>query len=445
MNKNNKLKLWLYIGLHFFKKKNKKSKNSSIFFTLYLGITFGLMVLIVVIGVMNGFQEIHITRRIEIGSYHLTLSKKDFKTFNFSESLKLKSFLYSNYKEIDAIVPFSDRECILRLNNNLFSIEQIIKVRAIDFDEVNKDINFLKYFKLSRNTSKLKPDENSIIIGREMLDNTLNIENQRIFITPDISLNSFKNMGIPFNIYDTFYTGSYFYDRNWSFISLKSLEKLTGKVEIDRIGIKLKNRNKERAFLENIKNSLGNDYILQTAEEANYGYFFALRLEKIMIIVLFLLIFLMIAVNIFGVQKLKILEKKEDICILKAIGASSNDIEIIFLIESMILGFLGTLSGVIIGTFIAYNINNIFLILEGIINNILLYISRSLEYMLTDFYFMPVKLYNDDIYYQSLSTVKLYYNEMLLISLAIICMLILAAYLPARKASSYRPIELIKN
>ncbi len=442
---NKKLKLWLYIGLHFLKKENKKNKNSNIFLTLYLGITFGLMVLIVVIGVMNGFQEIHITRRIEIGSYHFTISKKDFKTFNLPESLELKNKLYTNYKEIQAIVPFSDKECILRLNNNLFNIEQIIKVRAIDFDEVNKDTNFLKYFKLEYNSLKLNPVEDSIIMGKEILANTLNIKNQKIFITPDIRLSSFKNIGIPFNIYDTFYSGSYFYDKNWAFIPLKSLKKLTGKIEIDKIGIKLKNRANQRIFLENIKKFLGNDFILQTAEEANYGYFFALRVEKTMIIVLFLLIFLMVAVNIFGVQKLTILEKKEDICILKAIGASTYDIEIIFLIESIILGFLGTLSGVIIGIFIAYNISNIFLITERIINSILIYISYSVEYMLPGFYFIPVKLYNDEIYYQSLSTVKLYYHEMLFISLAIICMLILAAYLPARKTSSYKPIELIKK
>lgn len=442
MHNKKRIRFWFYIGLHFFKAKNKKN---SIFLTLFLGITFGLMVLIVILGVMNGFQDIHISRRIEIDSYHIEISKKDFKPFDIDESNRLKNMIYENYKEIEAVVPFTERESILRFKNKFFSVEQIVKLRALDFNEVIKDSRFLKYFKLESNTSILDMDRDSIILGKEVLSDIPIIKNLDVFITPDVSLSSIKNTGVSYRIDDLFYTGSYYYDKNWCFISLDSLERLQGRIEVDKIGIKLKNRKNEAKILVNLKKFLGNEYILQTAEEINYGYFSALRLEKSMIILLFLLIFIMIATNIFGAQKLTILEKKEDIGILKAIGILTNDVEIIFLIESLILGLLGSLSGIIFGIYITYNIGNIFIIIEIIINGILSYISYFLEYLIPDLYFRPVKLYNNDIYYQSLSTVKLYYHEILFISLTIIFMLILASYFPLRSTSKLKPIEVIKN
>ncbi len=446
-NKNNKkkLKLWLYIGLHYFRVRNKNGTSNTVFLTLYLGVTCGLIALIVILGVMNGFQEIHITRRIEVDSYHITISKNKYKPFNLAESKSLIERIYTNYKEIEAVVPFTENESIMRFRNKFFNIDRIIKLRAVDFNEVKKDTRFLKYFQLKYNLLNLNFNKDSIIMGKEVLNEYPIIKNQNVFISPDLSLSSFKGNGIPFKIEDVFYTGSYYYDKNWCFISLDSLERLTGRIEIDKLGIKLKNRKKQKNVLGELEKFLGKDYVLQTAEEINFGYFSALKLEKTMIILLFLLIFIMVATNIFGAQKLTILEKKEDIGILKAIGVTSNDIEIIFLIESIILGFLGSLSGVVFGVFISYNIKNIFIISEKIINSILSFVSYIFEYMIPGINFMPVKLYNDEIYYQSLSTVKLYYHEILSISLTIIVMLILASYLPLKRASKQKPIEVIKN
>ena len=182
---------------------------------------------------------------------------------------------------------------LLRFKNKFFSIEQIVKLRALDFKEVMKDSKFLEYFKLKYNPLKLVLNKDTIIIGKEVLAEIPAIKDQEVFITPDISLSSLKNMGISYNIDDLFYTASYYYDRNWCFISLDSLDRLFGRIEIDKIGIKLKNKKDQKIFLMNLKKFLGNEYILQTAEEINYGYFSALRLEKAMIILLFMLIFIM--------------------------------------------------------------------------------------------------------------------------------------------------------
>lgn len=439
----NKIKFWLQIGLRFFNSKKGTGKFNFIFITLFLGISGGLMVLIVVLGVMNGFQENHITRRIEIGSYHITISKKDHGSFNIQESKDLKKRLYKKFDEIEAAIPFSDKEVMILLSRGYFSERQILKLRAVDPDEIKKDSRFLKYFHL--NFGELELKDYSIILGEEMFYRLLAKKNSILYINPSISLRGLKNKGIPFTINNVFNTGSYDYDRFWGFISIHSLTPLTGRTEIDSIGIKLKNNNWTNQLLKKIKAALGEEYIFQTAEDINRGYFAALRLEKTMIILLFLMIFMMVATNTFGALKLTILEKKKDISILKAIGSNSVDIEVIFVIESLLLGFAGSFTGVFLGTLISYNINNIFIIIESIANAILNFITFIFEKMLPGIYFEPVKLYDNSIYYQTGFLIKINFYEIFIICILIICMTTFAAYLPVRKASKLKPVEVIKN
>ncbi len=498
-----KLKFWFHIGIRYLKAKNKKGKVNIIFVSLFFGITGGLMVLVVVLGIMNGFQENHISRRIEIGSYHVTISKKNNKPFTLSESLKLKNRLYDNFCELEAVIPYSDREVMIRVKKGDYNEEQILKLRALDPDEIIKDSRFLKYLnlaycpklikattlendilkKLQKKDDKsfiqdvyLKESNNElyqlkknlsiseenrlcdillnigfylkdyfIILGEEICNRIYTKPGALIYITPDISLKSFKSEGTPFKISNVFNTGSYDYDRYWGFISIYSLIPLSRKADIENIGIKFKNKKSQKMVLKKLKKYLGENFILQTAEEINRGYFLALKLEKIMIILLFIMIFFMVATNTFGAISLNIIEKKKDISVLTAIGAHPEDIKIIFIIESLILGFAGSLSGVLLGTLIAYNIHNIFLFAEFIINSILSYITYALGNMSQGIYFAPVKIYDTSIYYQASFPVKINFYEIIIICMVIIGMTIFAAYIPVMRASKLKPNEVIKN
>jgi lipoprotein-releasing system permease protein len=439
----NSSRFYLYIGKRYLKSRKQNGKINIIFISLFAGISLGLMVLIVVLGIMNGFQENHISRRIEIGSFHVTISKKEFNTFTLPEAEKFKLMLYNDFNEIEAVVPFSDREAILKINKKEFSEDQIIKLRAVDPDEIKKDSRFNKYFKI--NYGKFDLGENSIILGEALAYKILAKIGGQVFLTPDISLSSIRNSGIPFSANGFFYTESYDYDRYWGFISTKSLESLAGKAEIDGIGLKFKNKNHEAKVIKKLKVKFGNEFLIQTAEEINSGFFSALKLEKAMIIFLFGLIFFMVAANTFGALKLTIIEKKKDISILKAIGSKPEDIRIIFLMESFVIGFAGSLTGIILGFFVAYNVANIFLVVEFVINSILGFISYLLEYAVPGFYFVPVKIYDTSIYYQTSFVIKIDFIEIVLISFFIIAMTVFAAYIPVSKASKLKPNEVIRN
>jgi len=433
----------LFISLRYLKNKKRGDRINIIFLSIFLGITLGLMTLIVVIGVMNGFQENHITRRIEIGSYHISVSLKNKKAMDIETALTIKQQLYDNFNEFEAVVPFSDRQSVIRSKKGFYTDEDVIKIRAIDPDEAKKDSKFIDYLQLNKDFLDL--DFSSIILGKEMFNSTVNRLNDIIYLTPDISYRSYKSNGVPFKITDYFISNSYDYDRYWGFISIYSLKNLTGKNDVDNIGIKLKSKKHKNLIAKKIKNFLGNDYRVLTDEEINSGYFTALRLEKIMILFLFIIIFLMISANTFSAIKLTIIERKQDIAILKATGASPNDIEIIFIIESIILGFFGSLFGILLGILVAYNIDNIFFFVELLINNIYKYIIYLFSGIFTDLEYTPIKIYDTSIYYQQKFPVKINFLESLIICFSIMLMTIFAALIPITRASKQRPIEIIKN
>lgn len=431
-----------FIAERYINKRSKKKINI-IFTFLFLGISLGLAVMIVVLGIMNGFQENHISRRIEIGSFHINISKNNFKSFELDEANDLKYALYERFSELEAVIPYSDKEIVFQVDRKIFKDIQILKLRAIDETEIIKDSRFSKFFEIVDGKFEFSPY--SILIGEPMSERLSAGVNNYLLLTPDISLRSYKSDGIPFSIAGVFKTGSYDYDRYWGFISIYSLIPLTGKADIDSIGIKLKNTRDEKKVLLKLKNLLGDNYKISTAEELNKGYFAALRLEKAMIIFLFMIIFLMVAINTFGALKLILIEKKKDISILKAIGAKPEDIDVIYTLESIIIGFSGCLFGCILGFFISYNISNIFKVVETIINLLLSYIMLLLEFALPGLYFQPVVIYDTSIYYQSGFIIKIEFVETLIITFVVILMTIISAFIPVYKASKLKPNEILRS
>ncbi|OHD14743.1 MAG: hypothetical protein A2086_11555 [Spirochaetes bacterium GWD1_27_9] len=438
----NAIKFHLFIGRRYIKSNKEHKKVNVIFLSIYLGISLGLMVLVVVLGIMNGFQENHISRRIEIGSFHITLEKKEFKTFTLTEALELKIKLYSEIKELESVVAFADREVIIKKKSELFE-EQIIKLRAVDPDEIKKDSRFLKYFKITYGEFDL--NEYSILLGEAMGYKILSRVGSELFLTPDISLTSLKSEGVPFNTSGFFYTGSYDYDRYWGFISIYSLIPLAGRANIDGIGLKVKDKNNEKIVIKKLKEMFGDQFEIQTAEEINRGFFSALKLEKVMIIFLFAMIFIMVSINTFGAMKLTITQKKVDVSILKALGANPSDIQIIFLIESLFIGFLGSLTGIFLGCFVVYNVLNIFVLVEFVINKFIGFLSYLFEFAFKGFYFSPIRIYDTSVYYQTTFLVKINLVEIILISLFIITVTVFAAYIPVSKSSQLKPNDVLKS
>ncbi|HPK62167.1 MAG TPA: hypothetical protein PK426_06930, partial [Spirochaetota bacterium] len=129
------LKFRLFVAKRYMNDKSR-NRGSLVFISLFLGLSIGLSVMIVVISIMNGFQDNHISKRVEIGSSHINISKKDDKSFTVFEIANMKKSLYEKFEQIESVVPYSDREIIFQVDRNIFQEIQILKLRALDPDEI---------------------------------------------------------------------------------------------------------------------------------------------------------------------------------------------------------------------------------------------------------------------------------------------------------------------
>jgi lipoprotein-releasing system permease protein len=130
--------------------------------------------------------------------------------------------------------------------------------------------------------------------------------------------------------------------------------------------VKLINRFRDAEAAERLRATLPAEWSLENWRQYNSGIFGALRVEKAMMVFLVALIFVVVAGNIFQLLRRSILERSEEIAILRALGARQGEIRRVFALEGWYIGIAGTVVGTTVGLLIAGNINGIFGLLESL-------------------------------------------------------------------------------
>ena len=245
-----------------------------------------------------------------------------------------------------------------------------------------------------------------------------------------------------------FQTWYYQIDRNWAFVSLNTAREF---YKNDRdfpflYGVKLKNRFLDQDVQQKIKSILGEGkYKIHSWREFNRNFFSALLMEKLLMMLLIGLIFIVVGFNIFHSLKRSVIEKKEEIAILKALGAHPEWVKNIFILEGFFIGFFGSLIGLILGLFVANNINTIFSLSDYFINNILLYIIENiLSPFVGEVNFERISIFSPDVFYIKHVPIRILLPETLFIVFFAILCSSLAAYFASKKVIDFKPAEILR-
>jgi lipoprotein-releasing system permease protein len=174
-----------------------------------------------------------------------------------------------------------------------------------------------------------------------------------------------------FTVTGIFRTGFYEYDLSWGFINIESAGKISGAGPV--LGLKLKDRWQDGRVVELVRNSLRNvpgaDGLKLTSwRDYNRAFFGALRTEKLFMFLLVGLIFIVVGLNIFQSQRRAVLERREEIGLMRAVGAASAAVRLVFVWDGAIIGFSGAALGLGLGLLIASHISVFFTFLEGLVN-----------------------------------------------------------------------------
>ncbi len=162
-----------------------------------------------------------------------------------------------------------------------------------------------------------------------------------------------------FTVTGIFRTGFYEYDTSWIFIDIDSAAAFSENSPV--LGIKLKNRFHDQQVLELARKNLENNTAFAGAafsswRDYNRSFFGALRTEKLFMFILVGLIFIVVALNIYQAQRRSVLEHREEIGLLRAIGGGKHGVQLVFVLDGAIIGLSGASAGLCFGLLIASNI-----------------------------------------------------------------------------------------
>lgn len=428
---------WTFLVASRYFSSKRKDKNFASSVLSVVGIAVGTMTLITVLAVMNGFQIGFIEDILEISSFHVRMDVREGENpENLVSGLR-------SLKGIESALPILETQTMVVTD---FSGFQPCLLRGVPSDFPGYDPGMAEQLGIIEMKQEGLRD-GEILLGVELADHLgVNIgENLRIISLAGDEFAGIKPEQIEYRVAGLFRSGYYEFDRGMGFITLESAEEIASNTDVTIIGIKLTNRYNDKSAISMIR-SLdfpgSRERKIVSWREYNSSFFGALRMEKIAMMVLVGLIFIVVGGNIYQSLKRTVFEKIEEISLLKSIGASGKSIRRIFIFDGIFIGFLGGITGLLLGFVIAFNINVLFSIFERI-SNFILFIVRQIVNPILGAGMEEVSIFSPRYYYMSEVPVTLPYSEAVLIFLFAFLSSAAAAFFASKRITTIQPSEVL--
>ena len=418
-----------------------KISSASVFSVL--GIAVGVLALTVIISVMNGFQLGFIESILEVSSGHI-------RAENFPAGEERESLIrrIESLPQVRSALPFREANVLLR---GRFAGVRGANLRAVPPDALKMDPALAERLEMEDGIFDLETP-NSVVLGAELaryLGVRAGGRVSVLSITGGLSSlaeedENGENPG--YIVTGIFRSGFYEYDLGWGFINMEQAENLFPSGQNTVLQVKLNNRWQDRQALNAIAAIAGSnpEINLISWREYNRAFFGALRTEKLMMFILVGLIFIVVSLNIFQSQRRFVLQRREEIGLLKALGASDRAVRLIFVFDGFIIGGLGAGLGLGLGLLLSFNIRSFFAVLESIVN----FFISIFNMMLGVFGASPVlgefEIFSPQVFYIKEISARVIPEEALMIFLFGFLSALLAAWIASFKASRTKPAEVLR-
>ncbi len=406
----------LLIGLRYTHAKRRNNFISFISFVSMAGIVLGVAALIIVLSVMNGFQEELRTRILGVVS-HVEI----YGTNNELADWRKAAQQVKSHPEVVASAPFVMNQGMLALGGNVRGAE----IRGI-LPEAEAQVTDLAANMYLGKLDDLRAGEWGIVLGFELAQTLgARVGDKITVITPQGNITP---AGVlprmrQFTVTGIFRAGHNLYDSGLALIHLQDAQKLA-RMGDGVSGLRLKIHDIFRApgVTRDLASLVPEHYVTDwTVSNANF--FRAVAIEKRMMFLIILIIVLVAAFNIVSTLIMAVTDKQSDIAILRTLGARPFSIMVIFIIQGAFIGVLGTLAGVTLGIVGALNLETIVPMIE-----------RALG----------MDLFPADVYYISELPSKLEWPDVQIIAGVSLLLSLLATLYPSWRASRLNPAESLR-
>ena len=404
----------LLIGLRYTRAKRRNHFISFISVISMAGIALGVMALIVVLSVMNGFQEELRGRILGVAS-HLEITGPGGQLTDWPGL----AAQVVKHPEVRGTAPYVSGQALLAAGGETKGA----LVRGLVPAEESQVAEFATHMKSGR-LEALKPGEFQIILGNDLArslgvfpgDKVAVIAPQGV-VTPAGMLPRIKQ----FTVAGIFQMGMFEYDAGLALIHLEDAQKLYRMGDATS-GLRVKLADMDRApwVLRELAKTLRGDFYLTDWTMSHANFFQAVQIEKRMMFIILTLIVAVAAFNIISTLVMAVTDKQSDIAILRTLGAGPGSIMAIFMVQGSLIGVTGTLSGIVLGVALALNVETVVPWIEKAVG---------------------IDLFPADVYYISELPSKLNWADVWTIGGVALALAFLATLYPSWRASKVQPAE----
>ncbi|MDR6956559.1 lipoprotein-releasing system permease protein [Pseudomonas brassicacearum] len=410
--------LFVFIGTRYTRAKRRNHFVSFISLTSIIGLALGVVVMIVVLSVMNGFDHEMRTRVLGMVP-HATLETGEAISDWPSLAAKVKQS-----PQVLAVAPF------IQMQGLLTNDGKVSKVLLNGIDPgLERQVSIIDNFMQQGKLDDLAPGSFGIVIGDKAAAKLgVAIGDKLTFVAPEVTVTPggmFPRMK-RFTVVGIFHVGAGELDGYLGVTNLQDLARLH-RWKPDQVqGLRLKFDDLFQAprVAWTIAQQLGEDrYYARDWTRTHGNLYQAIRMEKAMIGLLLLLIVAVAAFNIISTLVMVVNDKKGDIAILRTLGATPGQIMRIFMVQGTVIGVIGTIVGALVGMFAALNVSAAIAALEGLIGH---------------------KFLNADVYFIDYLPSQLQADDVLMVCGAALVLSFLATLYPAWRAARTQPAEALR-
>ena len=400
----------LLLGFRYLRSRGQRT-NLSLFVWIGLGGVFlGVAALIVVLAVMTGFQD-GIRDRIIAGSPHLLIFQSGGQGLEEAERVAGR---VQAIRGVLSATPFVHQQALFTTAGG-GARGGLIRGVDLTTPAVRKDVQSqLRQGSLE----PLADGQPAILLGREMA-RTLGVftGDPVTVISPEGAVTAVGM--VPkmrrYTVTGTIEIGMHEYDSSIAYLSLPAAKEFAGLAGVSGIEVKLTDPFDARLVGRVVAGTLGPRFWVRDWMEMNRSLFAALQLEKLALFVVVTIIVLVAAFAIIGHLVLLVAEKRKEIGILKAFGSSARSITLVFFAVGMTIGVTGTAAGAAVGLSVIWAQNT----------------------------YKVIKLAGD-VYQIDYLPMKLTLSDGLMIIGATLILSFLATIIPARRAGSLIPVDVLR-
>ena len=406
-----------FLGFRYTRARSRDNFISFITVASMLGIMIGVMALIVVLSVMNGFHK-EIRERILGMVSHATITSFEGGLTDWPRAMELAK----QHPEVLDAAPYVESQVMLVNGQNVAGalmrgIDPELEPRVADISD-KMNVGSLE---------DLADKSYNIVLGKELAmalgvttGDKVTVITPHAMVTPVGTMPRLKR----FTVSGIFEVGMGDFDSGVALMHIRDAARLS-RLGDAVTGVRLKVRDlydaQQVAF--ELADQMKDIYYVKDWSHYRRNFFEALKTEKRMMGFILFLIVLVAAFSVIIAMIMVVKEKQSDIAILRTIGASSRSIMKIFLVQGATIGVFGVVLGVIAGVLLALNVEKIVSWLEDLLG---------------------FEAIDSDLYYISRLPSDVQVGDVTLIATVAFIITVLFALLPAARAAKVQPAEALR-